>query len=147
MLCREFLSTEEGVAVLASAEGQRQLQNRLDWTGLNMEQLASLEPLRQISANIHEIDLSGCKKLKHLPIESLMELLPLKRLILNDCPALLFPPKEIACRDGAAVVMFLRHRYAAAVGCLCVRVTHTVSSMYNGILVFLFLVYIFIRYI
>jgi hypothetical protein len=96
--------------VLASAEGQRQLQNRIDWTGLRMEELASLEPLQQVSANIHEIDLSGCKNLKHLPIESIMELLSLKRLIIHDCPALLFPPREIASRDGAAVVLFLRHR-------------------------------------
>lgn len=107
-MCREYLTTDAGVQVLASPEGKRQCGKLLDFRGLELEELASLEPLAE--ADISEINMEGCKQLKRLPIESLIEMLHLQTLTLNDCPSLLFPPPEIAARDGAAVVRFMRHK-------------------------------------
>jgi len=110
---RSYLATDEGIQTLASPEGQRQLpllKGRLDFTGLSsIVELANLTPLIE-SPEVREIDLSDCKSLKVVPVESVIELQSLKKLVLQGCPELLFPPKEIAARDGAAVMQFLRHK-------------------------------------
>lgn len=114
---RSFLaSTAEGVQTLLSGEGQRWLHKLggvLDYTGIpNLEELASLQPLADAGhSGICEIKLSDCKRLKTLgSMEAIIDLRSIARLSIDGCPELLFPPREIAAKDGAAVVTFLRHR-------------------------------------
>lgn len=113
---RAFLATDAGVQTLLTPEGMRwmdRLGGLLDFSGIpTLVDLASLQPLADCGYNkVREVRLSDCKKLRTLgSIEALMDLHSITRLCVDGCPHLLFPPPEIARRDGAAVITFLRHR-------------------------------------